>query len=121
MYRLFVVLLVTFILFTGCSRCSKEEAGQENINQNPASQTNAVQVQSDTGISGNTADTDTGTQMMHPNVRFVQTPDGKMVPEAAFKLKLPKMLNSQFLKNVAKEQNGEEKNGNKDSKKEDKE
>ncbi|MCX7958940.1 MAG: hypothetical protein N3B13_07825 [Deltaproteobacteria bacterium] len=72
----------------------------------------------DAGLSVNTSDAAENPSMMHPNIRFVQTPDGKMVPEAAFKLKLPKMLNSQFLKNAVKEQKEEESKGKVETEKE---
>lgn len=113
MYRVLVVVGIILIIFAGCSRCSKEDANKVESQQSMA-QENRVESDGSTAFS-NLVDAGESTQIMHPNIRFVQTPDGKMVPEAAFKLKLPKMLNSQFLKNIAKEQGNQSKEVNNDS------
>jgi len=122
MQRLLISIIIFLIVFSACSKCSKEEA--ESQQNKEAVQVEKSEGQNDKNTSITQVSVDAGESLVtpHPNVRFVQTPDGKMVPEAAFRLKIPKMLNPEFLKGVANQQSeGNEQEKGKTAKEENKE
>ncbi len=103
MFKFFSSLIILILLFAACSRCSNERemhiadqqvlSDQIGQDQSLLDASEIVDSSNDGGVSGSNI----------PNIRFVQTPDGRMVPEAAFKLKMPRMLNPQVLKNISKQ------------------
>ncbi|MGC8928099.1 MAG: hypothetical protein ACP5QK_09260 [Myxococcota bacterium] len=108
MYRVLIVIIIFNLFPFGCSRCSNEAIKSEDWAAEVALN-NDISVQEVSDVVQNITDVQEGSQVMYPNIRFVQTPDGKVVPEQALKLKLPRMLNPQLLKNAT----GGEKEGSK--------
>ncbi len=118
---IFAFIIAIFFASLNCSKCSKDEASKAG-SQNPSTEkVSESPVVSDAEMSAVFTDAGTGSNIIYPNIKFVETPDGKLVPEAAFRLKLPKMLNSTFLKNIVNDQGNKENNEERDSTKERKE
>lgn len=119
MLKFFISLILTLMMFLNCAKCSKDTNTDENIQQSSyKSIVNNNQESVNTEPSQNQSDRRGETNIIDPKVRFVQTPDGKVVPEAILKLKLPKLLNPDILKNVAQEskQSDESENSKKEEK-----
>lgn len=119
MVKSFVTLAMVLMVFLDCSRCSKGDNTGGN-NQQSASQSviNNSQESNSTENSPKLSDRQEGTHIIDPKIRFVQTPDGKAVPEPVLRLKIPKLLNPDVLKNVA--QQSQQINEGENSKKEEK-
>jgi hypothetical protein len=105
MRRFVIVVSIIFFMSTyGCTKCSGQKAGESVDNM---STDVGLQQISDIGEDIYISDSTGGAGVMRPNIKFVQTPDGKVVPEAVLRLKLPKSLNPNILKNSAGDQKKE--------------
>lgn len=103
MQRLLILAIFIILFSAGCSKCSKgEDINKEN--SQIATESDVVSANQEAQKEANIVDAGDDSGIMYPNVRFVQTPDGKVVPEPVLKLKLPKLLNPQVLKNAEKQQ-----------------
>ena len=102
-----IIVVLLLIFMVSCSRCSKAESPEVSKSSYVTDAESLVQTPSDEGlqrVSGGE-----GSQgadgVRQTSVKFVQTPDGKVVPEPILRLKVPDLLNPRILKNAIKQQN----------------
>ncbi|MCX7944377.1 MAG: hypothetical protein N2746_07720 [Deltaproteobacteria bacterium] len=98
MLRFVISTVIIIGFFLNCSKCSREE-GHSSEGSEVVEQEGIVSIEvEDAETSQNKTNDTLDSNIIRPNIRFIQTPDGKVIPEAVFKLKFPKMLNPQILK-----------------------
>lgn len=107
--RILIGMIILFSVFGGCSKCSMDERanlGEGLSGESPQQDGLDAQRVLHSDLGG---DRDEEREGVVQKVRFVQTPDGKVVPEPALKLKVPNLLNPGVLKNAIEYQNKEAK------------
>lgn len=108
--RILIGIIILLSILGGCSKCLTDERtsvhnlGEDLSEESPQQDGLDEQSLPPSGLRGDREEEREGVVQ---KVKFVQTPDGRVVPEPVLKLRVPNLLNPEILKNAIKYQNKE--------------